>query len=75
MLAAPAAGEQTRRQIAQRTRTAAERAQAAAQDATEPLVDRARDAARELSERHLPLAEDLDLIDRDAILADLRSGR
>ena len=75
VLAAPAAGDVTRRQLAERARDAAETAQAAAQDAAAPLADRARDAARELSERHLPLAEDLDLIDRDAILRDLRNGR
>lgn len=75
LLAAPTTGEQTRRRLADRARAAADGAQAVAHDAVEPLAGRARDAARELSARHLPLTEDLDFIDRDAILADLRRGR
>ena len=75
LLAAPAPGDVTRRQLAERARDAAETAQTTARDAAAPLAHRARETARELSERHLPLAEDRDLIDRDAILADLRRAR
>lgn len=75
LLAAPAAGDVTRRHLAERAREAADAAQAAAQDAAAPLADRARGAARELSERHLPLAEDLTLIDRESILSDVPRSR
>ena len=75
VLAAPASGAATRQRLAGRARAAAETAQAAAQEAAGPLADRARSAARGVAERHLPLAEDLELIDRDAILSDLRGGR
>ena len=68
LLAAPAAGEQTRRRLAERARAAAEEAQAAAHEAAQPLAARARDAAREIQARHIPLSEDLDLIDGDALL-------
>jgi hypothetical protein len=74
MLLAPAPGDQTRRRLATSARGAAESAGERAHDLAEPLAERARETARHLSERHLPLADDFDIVDPDALREALRTG-
>lgn len=75
LLMAPQPGARTRRELASRASEAAASAQSQARDLAEPLQARVRETARELSERHLPLADDWQVVDRDDILRDLQHGR
>ena len=75
LLLAPEAGQDIRTRIAAQARDAAEAARSQARDLTEPVAERARETGRHLSERHLPLAGDLDVIDPDGLRGELRSGR
>ncbi|MFN3597607.1 MAG: hypothetical protein ACK41D_10095 [Rubricoccaceae bacterium] len=75
LLLAPQPGARMRRELASRASEAAATAQSQARDLAEPLQARVRETARELSERHLPLADDWQVVDRDDILRDLRYGR
>ncbi|WP_420454729.1 hypothetical protein [Rubrivirga sp.] len=75
LLLAPAPGDATRRRLARSARGAADVARDRTAGLAEPLADAARDRARRLSERHLPLAGDLDVIDARDVLADLHAGR
>ena len=71
VLAAPRAGEQTRQRLATGAREAALAAQQQARDATEPLAERVRETASELTDRHVPLASDLDVLDSKTLARDL----
>ncbi|WP_412070241.1 hypothetical protein [Rubrivirga sp. IMCC43871] len=74
MLHAPRSGDDTRRQLAGSAREAADAARTAASDLAEPLAESARDRARTLAQRHVPLSGALDFDARD-IFDDLGSGR
>ncbi|WP_412062279.1 hypothetical protein [Rubrivirga sp. IMCC45206] len=74
MLHAPQSGDATRRQLAGSARDAADAARTAATDLAEPIAESARDRARTLAQRHVPLSGDLDFDARD-IFDDLGSGR
>ena len=67
VLVAPAAGERTRRRLAQSTTDAAAAVGERSREWTAPLAERARDSARELSSRHLPLSDDWDLVDPETL--------
>ena len=71
VLAAPQAGEQTRQRLATSAREAALAAQQQAREATEPLAERVRETASGLAGRHVPLANDLDLLDSKALAREL----
>ena len=75
LLLAPEAGERTRTRLAASARDVAGAARAQAHDLTGPLAERARETGRQLSERHLPLADDFDVVDASDVLDDLRAGR
>lgn len=75
LLLAPDAGGATRRRIAGTARDAAGSTRARAAGLAEPLADAARDRVRQLSERHVPLAGDFDVVDARDVLDDLESGR
>lgn len=75
LLLAPEAGDRTRRRLVASARDAADAARAQAHDLAVPLADRARETGRHLSERHLPLADDFDVIEPSDVLDDLRAGR
>ena len=72
VLLAPREGEQTRRRIAERTREASLTARRQAREAAEPLAERARATAQDFAGRHVPLAEDWDVVDGKDLLDDLR---
>ena len=74
-LLAPAAGDATRRRLAGTARGAAGATRARAAGLAEPLADAARDRVRQLSERHVPLAGDFDVVDARDVLDDLRIER
>lgn len=75
MLLAPEAGDHTRRRLATSARGAAEAARTQAHGLTAPIAERARETGRHLSERHLPLADDFDVVAPSDILDDLNAGR
>lgn len=75
LLVAPARGDLTRGRLSASARSAAEAARDRTSDFAEPLAEAARDRARRLSERHLPLAGDVDVIDTRDLLHDLHTGR
>ncbi len=75
LLLAPRAGGATRHRLAASARDAAGAARDRTAGLAEPLADAARDRARRLSERHLPFAGDLDVIDARDVLGDLHAGR
>lgn len=72
LLLAPQTGRHARDRLARNAREAADAAQTGAADWAAPIADRARTAARQLGERHLPLRDDFDLIDEREILDELR---
>ena len=67
LLTAPATGTQTRRRLADSTRDATTAAQSRAGEMAAPIAERARTQARELSQRHLPLSDDLELLDAETL--------
>jgi gas vesicle protein len=71
LLLAPDAGTETRGRIASGARGAAATAQEKGRELTAPVADRARETAHELASRHIPLADDWEVVDgktlRDAI--------
>ena len=75
LLLAPDAGGATRQRLAGTARDAADATRARATGLAEPLADAARDRVRQLSERHVPLAGDLDVVDARDVLDDLHAGR
>jgi hypothetical protein len=74
VLAAPDAGQRTRRRLSEGARERAAAVQQQARAATEPLAERARATAHELARRHVPLHEAWDLVDGEALRRDL-AGR
>lgn len=75
LLLAPDAGEATRERLSVSARTAADAARDRTTDLAEPIAEAARDYARHLSERHLPFAGGIDVIDTSDLLDDLHAGR
>ncbi|OZC03161.1 YtxH domain-containing protein [Rubricoccus marinus] len=78
LLLAPEAGRDTRDRIASGAREASAAAQEKSRELAVPVADRARATAQTLAERHLPLAEDWEVVDpdtlRDALRSDLTRG-
>ena len=75
LLIAPARGDLTRERLSASARSAADAARDRTSDLAEPLAEAARTRARRLSERHLPLTDDLDVIDTRGLLDDLHPRR
>ncbi len=76
LLLAPDAGRQTRRRLAKGAREATQAAQNQALGLAEPIVERVRETTHELAERHVPLADDWDVVDGKEFLDGLlRSPR
>ena len=71
LLLAPEAGRDTRGRIATQARGAAAAAQERSRELAAPVADRARETAQDLASRHIPLADDWEVVDpqslRDAI--------
>ena len=75
LLLAPSSGDATRGRLAASARAAAEAARDRAADLAEPVADAAREGARRVAERHVPLADDFDVVDARDLLDDLSAGR
>ncbi len=75
LLLAPQPGDQARRRIIAQARGAADAARAQAHDLADPLAERVRETGRQVARRHVPLTDDVDLIDAGVILDDLDYGR
>ncbi|MEM1054955.1 MAG: hypothetical protein AAGI52_05470 [Bacteroidota bacterium] len=67
LLLAPDAGDATRARIASGARDAASAASDRSREWAAPVTEAARQSAQHLAERHLPLAEDFDLVDGETI--------
>ena len=67
VLLAPEAGEATRGRIATQARDAASAAQERGRELAGPVAERAREAAGDLASRHIPLADDWDVVDPQAV--------
>ncbi len=72
LLLAPEAGHQTRGRIASGARDATHAAQEKSRNLAAPVAERARETASALAERHLPLADDWDVMDAQTIKDALR---
>ena len=67
LLLAPEAGRQTRDRLASGARGAAHAAQERSRGLAAPVAERARETAHHLAERHLPLADDWEVVDPQAV--------
>lgn len=72
LLLAPASGNATRRRLANSAREASDSARNQAHALAEPLTDVARQRAHAFAERHIPLADDFDVVDGRDMLDDPR---
>lgn len=72
LLLAPSSGVESRRRIAGGARHAVQAAEEGARGAAAPVVARARETARGLAQRHVPLADDWDVVDGRDLLRDLQ---
>jgi len=75
LLIAPAPGDATRQRLATSARETADAARHRASGLAEPVAEAARERARRLAERHVPLADDFDVVDGRDLLDDLNAGR
>ena len=71
LLLAPDDGRQTRQRLTDGAREAAHAAQNQARGIAEPIVERVRETSHELAERHVPLADDWDVVDGKEFLNNL----
>ena len=72
LLLAPEAGRETRGRIASGAREASLAAQERSRELAVPVAQRARATASGLAERHLPLADDWDIVDPQTVKDALR---
>ena len=71
LLLAPDDGRRTRQRLADGAREVALSAQNQARGVAEPIVERVRETSHELAERHVPLADDWDVVDGKEFLNNL----
>lgn len=67
LLVAPDAGRDTRGRLASGARDAATSAQDRGRELVAPVGERVRETADALAQRHLPLADDFDVVDAEAL--------
>jgi len=67
LLLAPEAGRQTRERIASGARESSQAAQERGREWVAPVAEKTRATAAALGERHLPLAEEWDVIDPQTV--------
>ena len=72
LLLAPDAGPHTRARIASGAREAATNAGERSRELAAPVAERARETVSGLAERHLPLADDFQIVDGDTVRAAVR---
>lgn len=75
LLLAPAPGDHVRQRLTSLAREASHHARARAEALARPVATVAADHARAFAQRHVPLADDFDVVDARDILDDLRAGR
>lgn len=72
LLIAPDAGRDTRGRLASGARDVAHTAQDRGRDLVAPVGERVRETADALAQRHLPLADDFEIIDPQSVRDALR---
>lgn len=71
MMLAPTTGRESRQRVASGVKDAADAIRNQAREATEPVVEKVREAANDLAERHVPMSEDWDVVDGKTLLENL----
>lgn len=74
LLLAPDSGNATRSRLASGAREAASAASERSREWASPVTEAARQSAHHLAERHLPLADDFDIVDGATIRAAVRES-
>ena len=74
LLLAPDAGPHTRARLADGAREAATAAGERSRELAAPVAERARETVSGLAERHLPLSDDFEIVDGDAVRAAVRES-